>query len=183
MADQAAFRFVNHLWDDGPASALDPVGRLVYRSNLLGRDQRITNTGGGNTSAKVRETDPLTGETVEVLWVKGSGGDLRTADRTLFASLYQDRLLGLRSIYARAQARGPKTPVEDQMVGMYSHCTFNLNPRASSIDTPLHSFVPRRHVDHTHPNAVIAARLHATSLARSKNCASFGFDPGQPPSM
>ncbi len=156
MADSKTFRFVNYLWDESQTKGMDAAGRLVYRSNMLGRDQRITNTGGGNTSAKVRETDPLTGEPVEVLWVKGSGGDLRTADRSLFASLYQDRLIGLQSVYAKAGERGPKTAIEDQMVGMYPHCTFNLNPRASSIDTPLHSFVPRRHVDHTHPNAVIA---------------------------
>lgn len=156
MAERKKFRFVSDHWDDAHARGLDPVARLVYRSNCLGRDQRITNTGGGNTSAKLREKDPLTGEQVEVLWVKGSGGDLRTADRGLFSSLYQDRLLGLQSVYGRARDRGPKTPIEDSMVGMYPHCTFNLNPRASSIDTPLHSFVPFRHVDHTHPNAVIA---------------------------
>ena len=99
MADSTTFRFVNYLWDDQHARTLDPVARLVYRSNLLGRDQRITNTGGGNTSAKLAEKDPLTGETVEVLWVKGSGGDLRTADRSLFSSLYQARLLGLHPNY------------------------------------------------------------------------------------
>jgi rhamnulose-1-phosphate aldolase/alcohol dehydrogenase len=162
VADSKAYRFVNHLWDDAQARGLDPVGRLVYRSNLLGRDQRITNTGGGNTSAKLREKDPLTGDAAEVLWVKGSGGDLRTADRSFFSSLYQDRLIGLQTIYNKAEKRGPKTAIEDQMVGMYPHCTFNLNPRASSIDTPLHSFVPQRHVDHTHPNAVI-------SVAASRN--------------
>jgi rhamnulose-1-phosphate aldolase/alcohol dehydrogenase len=169
VPDTKQFRFVSDLWDESAARALDPVERLVYRSNCLGRDQRITNTGGGNTSAKLREKDPLTGETVEVLWVKGSGGDLRTADRALFSSLYQDRLLGLQSIYARANDRGPKTTIEDSMVGMYPHCTFNLNPRASSIDTPLHSFVPFRHVDHTHPNAVIAvaAARNGAELTRA----------------
>lgn len=143
-------------WDDEVADGLDPVERLVYRSNLLGRDWRITNTGGGNTSSKLLERDPLTGEPVEVLWVKGSGGDLRTAKRAHFASLYQSRLLALQHIYARMSGRGPKTPAEDAMVAMYEHCTFNLNPRACSIDTPLHSFVPYKHVDHTHPVAVIA---------------------------
>jgi rhamnulose-1-phosphate aldolase/alcohol dehydrogenase len=156
------FRFVNHLWDDAHAKGLDPVGRLVYRSNLLGRDQRITNTGGGNTSSKIPQKDPLTGEDTEVLWVKGSGGDLRTADRALFSSLYMSKLTGLRALYDAEKVKGPKTPVEDGMVGMYPHCTFNLNPRASSIDTPLHAYVPRAHVDHTHPNAVIA-------IAASKN--------------
>ena len=161
MSEQRGYKFVKYLWDDKEADALDPLGRLVYRSNLLGRDQRITNTGGGNTSAKLTEKDPLTGEPVEVLWVKGSGGDLRTADRGLFSSLYQTRLTALQSVYGRAEPKGPKTPIEDNMVGMYPHCTFNLNPRATSIDTPLHSFVPYRHVDHTHPNAVIAVAASA----------------------
>lgn len=162
MADRSSFRHVSYLWDDAHARTLDPLGRLVYRSNLLGRDVRITNTGGGNTSAKLQEPDPLTGEPVDVLWVKGSGGDLRTADRSLFASLCMDRLLGLQAKYNAATPRGPKTPIEDAMVGMYPHCTFGLNPRAASIDTPLHAFIPHRHVDHTHPNAVIA-------VAASKN--------------
>ena len=153
------FRHVNYLWDDALAAKLTGVERLVYRSNLLGRDQRITNTGGGNTSAKLLETDPLTGEKVDVLWVKGSGGDLRTSKRENFSSLYQAKLLALQKLYRNN---------EDQMVEMYSHCTFNLNPRASSIDTPLHSFIPFRHVDHMHPNAVIAiaASRHGEKLTR-----------------
>jgi rhamnose utilization protein RhaD (predicted bifunctional aldolase and dehydrogenase) len=100
MATATQFRYVNYLWDDAKANELDPVERLVYRSNILGSDQRITNTGGGNTSAKLTEVDPLTGEDVEVLWVKGSGGDLRTSDRTNFAALYQQKLLDLQGIYA-----------------------------------------------------------------------------------
>lgn len=162
MSEQRVYHFVSDLWDDQKAAALDPVGRLIYRSNILGTDGRITNTGGGNTSAKISETDPLSLEPTEVLWVKGSGGDLRTAKRENFSSLYQDKLMELQAIYARADERGPKTAAEDKMVEMYPHCTFNLNPRPSSIDTPLHSFVPRRHVDHTHPNAAI-------SVAASKN--------------
>ncbi|MDF2441631.1 MAG: hypothetical protein JWN98_2615, partial [Abditibacteriota bacterium] len=150
------FQHVSYLWDDAKAAALDPVDRLVYRSNLLGSDQRITNTGGGNTSAKIIESDPLTGEDVEVLWVKGSGGDLRTSKRENFSSLYQNKLVALQDLYAQMPERGAKTPAEDAMVGMYPHCTFNLNPRPSSIDTPLHSFVNVKHVDHTHPNAVIS---------------------------
>jgi rhamnulose-1-phosphate aldolase/alcohol dehydrogenase len=156
------YSFVNHLWDAKPTATLDPVARLVYRSNLLGSDQRITNTGGGNTSAKLTETDPLTGKPVTVLWVKGSGGDLRTSKRENFSSLYQDKLIALQELYGVAKEKGPKTPVEDAMVENYLHCTFNLNPRAPSIDTPLHSFIPAKHVDHTHPNAVIA-------IAASKN--------------
>lgn len=156
MSNASRFRYVRYAWDDAYAAQLDPVERLIYRSNLLGSDQRITNTGGGNTSAKLTERDPLSGAAVEVLWVKGSGGDLRTAQREHFASLYLDKLRGLQERYLSAPQRGPKTPIEDAMVALYPHCTFNLNPRAASIDTPLHAFVPYRHVDHTHPNAVIA---------------------------
>ena len=149
-------RFVDYLWDDAKATALDPVERLIYRSNLLGSDQRVTNTGGGNTSSKLQQTDPLTGEKVEVLWVKGSGGDLRTSKKENFSSLYMRGLERLRSLYEASPNRGLKTEVEDSMVAAYPHCTYNLNPRAASIDTPLHGFVPYRHVDHTHPNAVIS---------------------------
>jgi len=156
------FKHVNYLWDDAHAATLDPVGRLIYRSNLLGADLRITNTGGGNTSSKIDEKDPLTGELIPVLWVKGSGGDLRTSKRENFASLTMPGLERLRAIYQKAPNNGPKSAAEDAMVDAYAHCTFNLNPRASSIDTPLHGFVPFKHVDHTHPNAVIA-------IAASKN--------------
>ncbi len=143
-------------WDEAHVAKLDAVGKLVYRSNLLGSDQRITNTGGGNTSAKLSEKDPITNEEVEVLWVKGSGGDLRTSKKDGFASLYQKRVMALQDVYARFPQRGAKTEAEDKMVDMYRHSTFNLNPRATSIDTPLHAFVPRKHVDHMHPNSVIA---------------------------
>jgi rhamnulose-1-phosphate aldolase/alcohol dehydrogenase len=162
------FQHVNYLWDDAKSASLDPVGRLVYRSNLLGADLRITNTGGGNTSSKLSEKDPLTGKTVEVLWVKGSGGDLRTSTRENFSSLYMDKLLGLIPRYKETSNTGPKTPAEDAQVALYPHCTFNLNPRASSIDTPLHAFIPHRHVDHMHPNAVIAvaAARNAERLMR-----------------
>ena len=156
-------QFVNFLWDDAKAASLDPVGRLVYRSNLLGSDQRITNTGGGNTSSKITAPDPLTGQPTDVLWVKGSGGDLRTSTRENFSSLYQQKLLDLQKLYAARADKGLKAPAEDDMVGMYNHTTFNLNPRPSSIDTPLHAFLPGRHVDHMHPNAIIA-------IAASANC-------------
>ena len=161
-------KYVNYLWDDAVAGRLDEVDRLIYRSNLLGSDQRITNTGGGNTSAKLIQSDPLTGEKVEVLWVKGSGGDLRTSKRENFASLYMSKLERLRASYEASNEKGAKTPLEDSMVAAYPHCTFNLNPRASSIDTPLHAFVPFRHVDHTHPNAVIsvAAAEHGEALTK-----------------
>src|SRR5215212_4052209 len=154
--DQSVFTHVNYIWDDAVADQLDPVGRLVYRSNILGADGRITNTGGGNTSSKLSMPDPLTGKETEVLWVKGSGGDLRTSKRENFSSLYMEKLRGLQQHYHHAPERGPKTPIEDAIVDLYRHCTFNLNPRPTSIDTPLHGFVPFRHVDHMHPNAVIA---------------------------
>ena len=162
------YRYVNYLWDDAKAASLDPVGRLVYRSNLLGSDQRITNTGGGNTSSKITGQDPLTGQPTEVLWVKGSGGDLRTSTRENFSSLYQQKLIDLQKLYAARSDKGLKSPAEDDMVGMYPHTTFNLNPRASSIDTPLHAFLSGRHVDHMHPNAIIAiaASAHCETLTR-----------------
>jgi rhamnulose-1-phosphate aldolase/alcohol dehydrogenase len=163
MSKPETFKHVSYSWDDAHAATLDAVDRLVYRSNILGADQRITNTGGGNTSSKLIEKDPLTGQDVEVLWVKGSGGDLRTSKRENFSSLYQDKLIALQGPYAARPDKGLKTTAEDEMVGMYFHTTFNLNPRPSSIDTPLHSFLSGKHVDHMHPNAII-------SIAASKNC-------------
>jgi rhamnulose-1-phosphate aldolase/alcohol dehydrogenase len=157
------YQYVSNLWNETEAAKLTGVDRLVYRSNKLGSDQRITNTGGGNTSSKFNETDPLTGEPLEVLWVKGSGGDLRTSTRDNFSSLYQSKLLGLQKNYAARSDKGLKSPAEDDMVAAYNHATFNLNPRATSIDTPLHSFIPAKFVDHMHPNAVIA-------IAASANC-------------
>src|SRR2546421_4667832 len=174
-----SYKFVNFGWDDAKAASLDPVGRLIYRSNLLGSDQRITNTGGGNTSAKITEKDPLNAAPTEVMWVKGSGGDLRTSTRENFSSLYQDKLVALQDKYGSLPERGPKTPAEDQMVGMYSHCTFNLNPRASSIDTPLHSFVPAKHVDHMHPNSVIA--VAAARRSKELTAEIFGGEIGWTP--
>jgi len=150
------FQYVQCLWRDDEADQLSGVDRLVYRSNKLGEDLTLTNTGGGNTSSKLTEVDPLTEKPVEVLWLKGSGGDLRTAKRDGFASLYLDKVRAMKARYLDAPDRGPKTPIEDVMYPMYSHCIFNLNPRACSIDTPLHTFVPHKHVDHLHPNAVIA---------------------------
>jgi rhamnulose-1-phosphate aldolase/alcohol dehydrogenase len=159
----STFNYVSNLWNDAEAAKLTGADRLVYRSNKLGSDQRITNTGGGNTSSKLVENDPLTGQDVTVLWVKGSGGDLRTSKLENFSSLYQDKLLGLQTIYAARADKGLKSQAEDDMVGMFSHATFNLNPRASSIDTTLHSFIPGKFVDHMHPNAII-------SIAASARC-------------
>ncbi|GGD10369.1 bifunctional rhamnulose-1-phosphate aldolase/short-chain dehydrogenase [Aureimonas glaciei] len=160
---------LENLWDREAAGALDEAGRLLYRSNLLGSDKRITNYGGGNTSAKVAERDPLTGADVTVLWVKGSGGDVGTMKRDGFATLYQDRLEALRVLY-RGEAH------EDEMVALLPHCTFNLNARAASIDTPLHAFLPYRHVDHMHPDAVIA--IAATQNSRSITQKVFGEEIG-----
>src|SRR3982750_3111556 len=154
--EKKSFNFVQYLWQDEVADKLSGLDRLVYRSNKLGEDLTLTNTGGGNTSSKLKEIDPLTGQEVDVLWVKGSGGDLRTAKRDGFASLYLDKVRAMKPLYLSSPERGPKTLIEDAMYPMYSHCVFNLNPRACSIDTPLHTFVPYKHVDHLHPNAVIA---------------------------
>ena len=136
-------------WDDDVAAKLGAAELLLYRSNLLGSDLTVTNFGGGNTSAKITETDPLSGAEVEVLWVKGSGGDIGSMKLDGFATLYQDKLLSLETLYD-----GPED--DDKMVGYLPHCTFNLNGRAASIDTPLHSLLPFAHVDHVHPDAIIA---------------------------
>jgi len=155
----------NHLldnrWDDAKAAGMSEPELLLYRSNLLGSDKRITNFGGGNTSAKVTERDPLSGGDATVLWVKGSGGDLGSMKLDGFATLYQDKLDALKGIY-----RGLE--FEDEMVGYLPHCTFNLNPRAASIDTPLHAYVPYKHVDHMHPDAVIAIAATPNSKELTK---------------
>lgn len=143
------FEIPANRWSDERAAGLSAAERLLYRSNLLGSDLSVTNFGGGNTSAKLRETDPLTGATVDVLWVKGSGGDLGSMTLDGFSTLYLDKLLGLEERY-----RG--LAFEDEMVAYLPHCTFNLNPRAASIDTPLHAYLPFTHVDHVHPDAIIA---------------------------
>lgn len=165
----AESRFLDNRWDDAKAATLDEPGKLLYRSNLLGSDKRITNYGGGNTSAKVEEIDPLTGQKVQVLWVKGSGGDVGTIKLDGFATLYQDKLDALKDIYKGVDD-------EDRMVGFLPHCTFNLNPRAASIDTPLHGFVPFIHVDHMHPDAIIA--IAASKNSRELTAEIFGDDIG-----
>ncbi len=170
------YKHVNYLWDDAAVEGLDAVDRLRYRSNILGSDQRITNTGGGNTSSKNMETDPLTGEPVDVLWVKGSGGDLRTSKRENFASLYMDKFLALRGVWALVNDPTPKSPDEDAMVGMYRHCVYNLNPRATSIDTPLHGLLPARHIDHMHPISAIAVAASKDQVALTQ--AIYGDEVG-----
>jgi rhamnulose-1-phosphate aldolase/alcohol dehydrogenase len=165
-----------NLWDDAVAAGLDEPGQLLYRSNLLGVDLRITNFGGGNTSAKIDARDPLTRANVRVLWVKGSGGDLGSMKRDGFATLYLDKIESLKSLY-----RG--LTEEDEMAALFNHCTFDLNPRATSIDTPLHAFVPHRHVDHVHADAVIAiaASADAERLTREVFGGKLGFLPWQRP--
>ncbi len=160
---------LTNLWDDAKAAAMDEPSRLLYRSNLLGSDKRITNYGGGNTSAKVDAVDPLTGQSVTVLWVKGSGGDVGTMKLDGFATLYMNKLDQLRGLY-----RGESQ--EDEMVGYLPHCTFDLNPRASSIDTPLHAYLPYSHVDHMHPDAVIA--IAATKRSREITQTIYGDEIG-----
>lgn len=157
------------LWDDARAAAMTEPEKLLYRSNLLGSDKRITNYGGGNTSAKVMERDPLTGQMVEVLWVKGSGGDVGSIRMDGFSTLYMDKLRALKRVY-----RGVE--FEDEMVGYLPHCTFNLNPRAASIDTPLHAYVPKNHVDHMHPDAIIA--IAAAKNSRDLTQQIFGSEIG-----
>lgn len=151
MSLTATFKHVSYLWDEAKAAALagDEVGLLIYRSNLLGADLRLTNYGGGNTSCKTIEKDPLTGKDTEVMWVKGSGGDLGTLTKSGLAGLYVDRLRSLKNVY-----RGIEH--EDEMVELFNHCIFDLQSKAPSIDTPLHGFLPFKHIDHLHPDAAIA---------------------------
>jgi rhamnulose-1-phosphate aldolase/alcohol dehydrogenase len=145
------YKHVSYLWDDAKALSMegDEVSLLIYRSNLLGADLRLTNYGGGNTSCKAMAKDPLTGEETEVMWVKGSGGDLGTLKKSGLAALYVDRLRSLKNVY-----RG--IAFEDEMVELFNHCIFDLSSKAPSIDTPLHGFLPYKHIDHLHPDAAIA---------------------------
>ncbi len=145
------YKYVDYLWDDKKAASLnnDEVALFLYRSNILGADLRITNYGGGNTSCKTIEKDPLTNDEVEVMWVKGSGGDIGTLTRSGIAGLYTERLRDLKKVY-----RGIE--YEDEMVALFNHCLYDLNSKAPSIDTPLHGLLPFKHIDHLHPDAVIA---------------------------
>ncbi|HZH63298.1 MAG TPA: bifunctional aldolase/short-chain dehydrogenase [Flavisolibacter sp.] len=151
MSVTATFKHVSYLWDEAKAAAFgdDEVALLIYRSNLLGADLRLTNYGGGNTSCKTIEKDPLTGEDTEVMWVKGSGGDIGTLTKSGLAGLYVERLRNLKNVY-----RGLEN--EDEMVELFNHCIFDLGSKAPSIDTPLHGFLPFKHIDHLHPDAAIA---------------------------
>ncbi|TAF31941.1 MAG: bifunctional aldolase/short-chain dehydrogenase [Cytophagales bacterium] len=145
------YQHVSYLWDEASAAQLagDEVALFIYRSNLLGADLRLTNYGGGNTSVKITDKDPLTGRDVEVMWIKGSGGDIGTLTKSGCAALYMERLLALENVY-----EGIET--EDKMVELFNHCIFDLASKAPSIDTPLHGFLPFKHIDHLHPDAAIA---------------------------
>ena len=144
------YKYVSYLWDTAKAAQItDEVDSFIYRSNLLGADLRLTNYGGGNTSVKITDKDPLTGKDVEVMWIKGSGGDIGTLKKSGCAALYMERLLNLQNVY-----RGLE--FEDEMVELFNHCIFDLASKAPSIDTPLHGFLPFKHIDHLHPDAAIA---------------------------
>jgi len=151
MSEKIDYKYVNYLWDNEKAKAMegDEVALLLYRSNILGADLRITNYGGGNTSCKTIEKDPLTGQETEVMWIKGSGGDIGSLKRSGLAALYMERLQNLTKVY-RGLAH------EDEMVALFNHCIFDLDSKAPSIDTPLHGFLPFKHIDHLHPDAAIA---------------------------
>lgn len=172
------FRHVSYLWDEATAAAMagDEVALLIYRSNLLGADLRLTNYGGGNTSCKATAKDPLTGEPVEVMWVKGSGGDLGTLKKSGLAALYVDRLRSLQNIY-RGIAH------EDEMVELFNHCIYDLSSKAPSIDTPLHGFLPFKHIDHLHPDAAIAiaAAKDGRKITQELFNGTIGWVPWQKP--
>jgi rhamnose utilization protein RhaD (predicted bifunctional aldolase and dehydrogenase) len=173
-----AFRYVDYLWDESKAAAMegDEISLFLYRSNILGADLRITNFGGGNTSCKTMEKDPLTGEEVEVMWVKGSGGDIGTLTRQGIAGLYTERLRSLKKAY-----RGLEH--EDEMVGLFYHCIYDLDSRAPSIDTALHGLLPFKHIDHLHPDALIAVAAAKDSEAITREIwgDTMGWVPWQRP--
>ena len=172
------FNYVDYLWDDNKANALgdDQVALFLYRSNILGTDLRITNYGGGNTSCKTIEKDPLTNEEVEVMWVKGSGGDIGTLTRSGIAGLYTGRLRDLKNVYQGLHD-------EDRMVGLFNHCIYDLDSKAPSIDTPLHGLLPFAHIDHLHPDALIAVAAAKDSEQVTKEIwgDTMGWVPWQKP--
>lgn len=172
------FKYVDYLWDDEKAASFgdDQVALFLYRSNILGADLRITNYGGGNTSCKTIEKDPLTNEEVEVMWVKGSGGDIGTLTRKGIAGLYTERLRNLKNVYEGLAD-------EDRMVGLFNHCIYDLDSKAPSIDTPLHGLLPFKHIDHLHPDALIAVAAAKDSQAVTKEIwgDTMGWVPWQKP--
>jgi len=178
MEKVKTFKYVDYLWDENKAAALgdDQVALFLYRSNILGADLRITNYGGGNTSCKTIEKDPLTNEEVEVMWVKGSGGDIGTLTRKGIAGLYTERLRNLKNVYQGLAD-------EDRMVGLFNHCIFDLESKAPSIDTPLHGLLPFKHIDHLHPDALIAVAAAKDSEKITKEIwgDTMGWVPWQRP--
>lgn len=178
MENVKTFKYVDYLWDESHAASLgdDQVALFLYRSNILGADLRITNYGGGNTSCKTIEKDPLTNEEVEVMWVKGSGGDIGTLTRKGIAGLYTERLRNLKNVYGGLAD-------EDRMVGLFDHCIFDLDSKAPSIDTPLHGLLPFKHIDHLHPDALIAVAAAKGSEAITKEIwgDTMGWVPWQRP--
>lgn len=178
MEKVKTFKYVDYLWDENKAAALgdDQVALFLYRSNILGADLRITNYGGGNTSCKTIEKDPLTNEEVEVMWVKGSGGDIGTLTRKGIAGLYTERLRNLKNVYQGLAD-------EDRMVGLFNHCIFDLDSKAPSIDTPLHGLLPFKHIDHLHPDALIAVAAAKDSEKITKEIwgDTMGWVPWQRP--
>jgi len=178
MENVKTFKYVDYLWDENKAASLgnDQVALFLYRSNILGADLRITNYGGGNTSCKTIEKDPLTNEEVEVMWVKGSGGDIGTLTRKGIAGLYTERLRNLKNVYGGLAD-------EDRMVGLFDHCIFDLDSKAPSIDTPLHGLLPFKHIDHLHPDALIAVAAAKDSEKITKEIWGYtmGWVPWQRP--
>ncbi len=173
-----AYKHVDYLWDKEKAAILkdDEVALLLYRSNLLGADLRITNYGGGNTSCRTIEKDPLTGKETEIMYIKGSGGDIGSLTRSGLAGLYVDKLRALKNVY-----RGIE--YEDEMVGLFNHCIYDLNSKAPSIDTPLHGLLPFKHIDHLHPDALIAIAAAKDSEKITKEIwgETMGWVPWQRP--
>jgi len=173
-----SFKYVDYLWDEAKAAKLneDQVALFLYRSNILGADLRITNYGGGNTSCKTIEKDPLTNEEVEVMWIKGSGGDIGTLTKAGIAGLYTERLRNLKNVYGGLED-------EDRMVGLFNHCIYDLDSKAPSIDTPLHGLLPFKHIDHLHPDALIAVAAAKDSEKVTKEIwgDTMGWVPWQRP--
>ena len=178
METKSKYKFVNYLWDEKKAKEFgdDQVALFLYRSNILGADLRITNFGGGNTSCKTIEKDPITNEAVEVMWIKGSGGDIGTLKRDGVAGLYNQRLHDLKKVY-----RGLE--YEDEMVALFNHCIYDLDSKAPSIDTPLHGLLPFKHIDHLHPDSLIAIAAAEDSEAITKEIwgDTMGWVPWQRP--
>src|SRR6478735_10342706 len=183
MSTTKTFKHVSYLWDEKKAAELadDQVALLVYRSNLLGADLRLTNYGGGNTSCKAIAKDPLTGKETEVMWIKGSGGDLGTMKRSGLAALYVDRLRSLTNVYRGIHPDGDRD--EDEMVELFNHCIYDLASKAPSIDTPLHGFLPFKHIDHLHPDAAIAiaAAKDGERITKELFGGTIGWVPWQRP--